>query len=140
MAAAVADFRPASELDDKIKKEGREGLSLELAPTGDVLTGLAEKRRSGQVLVGFAAEHGDGGVGRARDKLLRKRLDAVVLNDISRGDIGFDAADNEVTIVTAADEHPVPLAPKEDVARAIPDQVEAIRAGGAAQSEEVKPA
>jgi phosphopantothenoylcysteine decarboxylase/phosphopantothenate--cysteine ligase len=140
MAAAVADFRPASELGDKIQKEGREGLSLELTPTSDVLAALAEKRRSGQVLVGFAAEHGDGGADRAREKLRRKRLDAVVLNDISRGDIGFDAADNEVTIVTAGDEHPVPLAPKEDVARAILDQVEAIRAGGATESEEVSPA
>src|SRR4051794_6882470 len=81
MVAAVADFRPAAGgLDEKIKKEGRGGLSLDLAPTTDVLATLSEKRRPGQVLVGFAAEHGDGAVERAREKLERKRLDAVVVN------------------------------------------------------------
>ena len=60
--------------------------------------------RPGQTLVGFAAEHGEGGVERARAKLERKGLDAVVVNDISRADIGFDAGENEVTIVTAAGE------------------------------------
>ena len=69
MVAAVADFKPAGALDDKIRKEGRERLSLELAPTTDVLAALSEKRRPGQVLVGFAAEHGGGAVERARGKL-----------------------------------------------------------------------
>jgi phosphopantothenoylcysteine decarboxylase/phosphopantothenate--cysteine ligase len=140
MAAAVADFRPAEGVDDKIKKDGRDGLSLELAPTNDVLAMLSDKRRSGQVLVGFAAEHGDGAVGNARDKLERKRLDAVVVNDISRPGIGFDATDNEVTIVTRSGERAVPRAAKEEVARAIIDQVEALRTGGTPASEEVSPA
>ena len=140
MAAAVADFRPAEELDDKIKKEGRDGLSLELAPTNDVLATLSQKRRPGQVLVGFAAEHGDGAVERAREKLTRKGLDAVVVNDISEQGIGFDASDNEVTILTRAGDHEVERAPKEQVARAILDQVEALRAGGPTESEEVSPA
>ena len=54
-------------------------------------------------MIGFAAEHGQGGVERARHKLERKALDAVIVNDISRTDIGFDSADNEVMIVTSTD-------------------------------------
>jgi phosphopantothenoylcysteine decarboxylase / phosphopantothenate---cysteine ligase len=134
MAAAVADFRPATELDDKITKTGREGIALELEPTEDVLATLAAERAAGQILVGFAAEHGQGAVERGRGKLERKRLDAVVVNDISRAEIGFDAADNEVTIVTAKGELHVPLGSKEDVAAAILDEVGALRATSAGRS------
>jgi phosphopantothenoylcysteine decarboxylase/phosphopantothenate--cysteine ligase len=124
----VADFRPAAPEPSKISKDGRDELSLSLEPTPDVLAALSERRRAGQVLVGFAAEHGEGGLERARGKLERKRLDAVVVNDISRADIGFDAGDNEVTIVTAAGDRSVPRAPKPQVAAAIVDAVEALRA------------
>jgi phosphopantothenoylcysteine decarboxylase / phosphopantothenate---cysteine ligase len=127
MAAAVADFRPAEALADKIAKVGRDRLALELEPTEDVLTALADRRGPGQTLVGFAAEHGKGGVERGRDKLGRKGLDAVVVNDISRADIGFDAPDNEVTIVTAEEERHVPLRSKEAVAGAILDAVKDLR-------------
>jgi phosphopantothenoylcysteine decarboxylase/phosphopantothenate--cysteine ligase len=127
MAAAVADFRPAAPEMSKIKKDGRSGLTIELEPTTDVLTAVGERRRPGNVLVGFAAEHGDGAVERARGKLERKRLDAVVVNDISRSDIGFDVDSNEVVIVTAAGDEPVPFGPKEGVARAILDAVERLR-------------
>jgi phosphopantothenoylcysteine decarboxylase / phosphopantothenate---cysteine ligase len=127
MAAAVADFRPAEALDDKIVKSGRDGLALELEPTDDVLATLATERRDGQTLIGFAAEHGAGGVERGRAKLERKGLDAIVVNDISRADVGFDAADNEVTIVTAVGERHVPLGSKRAVAAAILDEVEALR-------------
>jgi phosphopantothenoylcysteine decarboxylase/phosphopantothenate--cysteine ligase len=82
------------------------------------------------VLVGFAAEHGEGGAERARGKLERKGLDAVVMNDISRADIGFDTGENEVTIVTAAGDQPVPMGPKPEVAAAILDAVEAMRGDG----------
>jgi len=128
MAAAVADFRPAHPQDTKIKKSGRGELELALEPTTDVLRSLSEARRGGQTLVGFAAEHGEGGLARARDKLESKALDAVVLNDISRADIGFDTEDNEVTIVTAAGDQPVPLGPKAAVASAILDCVDTLRA------------
>ena len=132
MAAAVADFRPAAPAAEKISKSGRDELSLSLEPTADVLAALSERRRPGQVLVGFAAEHGDGGVERARGKLERKRLDAVVVNDISRGDIGFDAGDNEVTILLArGEDRHVPLTSKAVVAGAVLDAVEALRAGSA---------
>ena len=85
MAAAVADYRPASARADKIKKtEAGETLALELERTDDVLSGLAAQRRPGQLLIGFAAESGDGALAYARDKLERKGLDAVVVNDVSR--------------------------------------------------------
>ena len=129
MAAAVADFRPRSPEESKIVKTGRDGLSIDLEPTTDVLAALSPLRRPGQTLVGFAAEHGQGGVERGRGKLERKGLDAVVVNDIARPDIGFDTTENEVTIVTAAGEQPVPLGPKEVVAAAILDAVERLRAG-----------
>ena len=128
MAAAVADFRPAAPVDDKIKKDGRDGLSIELEPTTDVLAALSAARRPGQTLVGFAAEHGEGAVERAREKLERKGLDAVVVNDIARPDIGFDAEHNEVSIVTASGVRHVPRAEKSVVAGAIVDWVENTRA------------
>jgi phosphopantothenoylcysteine decarboxylase / phosphopantothenate---cysteine ligase len=134
MAAAVGDFRPAASLEDKIAKTGLEGLTLELAPTEDVLARLAERRRPGQVLIGFAAEHGEGGVERGRDKLKRKGLDAVVVNDISGADIGFDAAENEVTIVTEGGERHVERGPKAAIAAAILDDVERLRTQAGAPS------
>jgi phosphopantothenoylcysteine decarboxylase / phosphopantothenate---cysteine ligase len=135
MAAAVADFRPAEAIEDKIAKSGRERLALELEPTEDVLTALAGERSAGQTLIGFAAEHGPGAVGRGRAKLERKGLDAVVVNDISRPEIGFDAPDNEVTIVTAGGERHVPLGSKQAVAAAILDEVEALRGGTVVRGE-----
>ncbi len=128
MAAAVADFRPSSAEDGKIEKAGREELALRLEPTEDVLAALASQRRAGQTLVGFAAEHGERALARAREKLERKRLDAVVVNDVSGEGMGFDAPDNEVTIVTAADEREIARASKPEVARSILDAVEDLRA------------
>jgi len=134
MAAAVADFRPAAPAAGKIKKSGRERLSLELEATPDVLGGLAGRRRDGQTLIGFAAEHGERAIERGREKLLAKGVDAVVVNDISRGDIGFDADANEVTILTAGanahiGERRVPRASKAAIAEAILETVEQLRAG-----------
>ncbi|HVW17157.1 MAG TPA: bifunctional phosphopantothenoylcysteine decarboxylase/phosphopantothenate synthase, partial [Solirubrobacteraceae bacterium] len=128
MAAAVADFRPAEPVPGKIKKDGLDRLALELEPTDDVVAGLAAGRREGQTIVGFAAEHGEGAVALGRGKLERKRLDAVVVNDVARSDIGFDSTSNEVTIVTAAGESPVARASKAEVARAVLDAVDGLRA------------
>src|SRR4051794_22758124 len=111
MAAAVADFRPAEAAEGKIGREG--ALELRLEPTKDVLAGLAAVRPEGQMVVGFAAEHGPEAIERARAKLGRKGLDLVVFNDVSRSDIGFDSAENEVTLVSAEGERQVPLASKE---------------------------
>jgi phosphopantothenoylcysteine decarboxylase / phosphopantothenate---cysteine ligase len=133
MAAAVADFRPAAPVAGKIKKTAADAPdAIALEPTPDVLSGLAAQRRAGQTLVGFAAEHGDGALAYARDKLERKRLDAVVVNDVSQPGIGFDAAENEVTIVTAAGERTVARAAKHAVADAILDEVTRLRTTPAA--------
>jgi phosphopantothenoylcysteine decarboxylase/phosphopantothenate--cysteine ligase len=133
MSAAVADFRPASAHEGKLKKTDRDELALVLERTDDVLTGLASTRRPGQTLVGFAAEHGAGAVEYGRDKLTRKGLDAVVVNDVSQPGIGFDATDNEVTIVTAAGDEAVPRGTKAEVARAILATVDRLRGEDLAQ-------
>jgi phosphopantothenoylcysteine decarboxylase/phosphopantothenate--cysteine ligase len=130
MAAAVADFRPAQPSETKLKKSGRERLTVELEPTTDILAALAAARRPDQTVVGFAAEHGEGALAHAREKLERKRLDAVVLNDVSRPGIGFDAPDNEVLILSHAGEHPVARGPKAAIAGAVLDHVESLRSQG----------
>jgi phosphopantothenoylcysteine decarboxylase / phosphopantothenate---cysteine ligase len=124
MAAAVADYRPDAEHAGKLKKDetGME-LALRLVRTTDVLATLAARRRPGQLLVGFAAEHGEGAVAYGREKLARKDLDAVVVNDIGAPGIGFDTPQNEVTIVTPDAERHVPRASKAEVAIAILDAV-----------------
>jgi phosphopantothenoylcysteine decarboxylase / phosphopantothenate---cysteine ligase len=127
MAAAVADFRPSAPEPGKLAKSGREQLTIELEPTVDVLATLAAERRPDQTLVGFAAEHGAGALGRGRGKLGRKGLQALVVNDVARDDIGFDSDYNEVTIVTASLERHVPRGTKEAVAAAVLDEVEALR-------------
>jgi phosphopantothenoylcysteine decarboxylase / phosphopantothenate---cysteine ligase len=128
MAAAVADYRPRQAEHEKIVREDADELELRLEATPDIVAALAAERRTDQTLVGFAAEHGGDPVTRAREKLGRKGLDAVVLNDVSRPDIGFESAENEVTIVERDGATEVPLAGKEDVADAILDRVEALRA------------
>ena len=130
MAAAVADFRPRSAEAGKIGRAGRDGLSVELEPTEDVLAALGRVRRAEQTLVGFAAEHGAGAEERARAKLERKGLDLLVLNDVSVEGIGFAADDNEVTVLSPDDAVRVARAPKADVARAVWDAVEAARKRG----------
>jgi phosphopantothenoylcysteine decarboxylase / phosphopantothenate---cysteine ligase len=133
MAAAVADFRPAAPVAGKVKKRERGGegsLTLQLEPTDDVLASLASMRRDGQTLVGFAAEHGEDGLPQARLKLREKRLDAIVLNDVSRSDIGFGAEQNEVVVVTGGWERAIPKARKRAVAEAILDAVGSLRGGG----------
>ena len=131
MAAAVADFRPATERQGKIVREdgdGGRGLQLDLVPTEDVLAGLAARRRDGQLLVGFAAEHGGDFVARARGKLEAKGVDAIVVNDVSDASIGFEADENEVTMVFAGDETPVARGSKAEVAESILDGLIRLRA------------
>ncbi len=132
MAAAVADFRPGAPLADKLKKTDPPSAPppLELELTEDIIATLAAHKRHGQMLVGFAAEHGERAVEYGQEKLRRKGLDAVVVNDISKPGVGFDAAENEVTIVTAdGNKHGVPRASKREVAGAVLDEVERLLAG-----------
>lgn len=97
MAAAVADFRPKNPFGGKLKKAGREGLVLELERTVDILLALGEKKRADQVLVGFAAES-ENLEENALKKLVNKKLDFIVANDVSAADRGFECATNQVTI------------------------------------------
>lgn len=128
MAAAVADFRPANVAQTKLKKD--QGMPLiELEPTPDVLSSLATRRAPGQLLVGFAAEHGRRAVDSGRDKLSRKGLDAIVVNDIAKPGIGFDTDQNEVNILTAENRvRHVAQASKQQIAAAVLDEVERLRA------------
>jgi phosphopantothenoylcysteine decarboxylase / phosphopantothenate---cysteine ligase len=124
MAAAVADYRPAAPHGGKLKKDATgEVLDLRLERTRDVLASLAARRRDGQVLVGFAAEHGEEALAYGRAKRERKGLDAVVVNDVGAPGIGFDAPDNEVVIVLDSEERHVARSSKLEVARVILDTV-----------------
>lgn len=123
MAAAVADYRPALALAAKRPKNA-DAWTVELEPTSDVLAVLGASRRDGQLLVGFAAEHGEQGLARAGEKRARKHADLFVYNDISRSDIGFDATENEVTLVSAAGERSLAKASKDEIAAGILDEVE----------------
>jgi len=126
MAAAVADFRPAAR-EGKLMREGGGGLDLRLEPTEDVLARLSTARTEAQTLIGFAAEHGAAAIERARAKLERKRVDAIVFNDVSRPEIGFDSDLNEVTILDRGGEAEISIASKDAVAEAILDRVAALR-------------
>ena len=123
MAAAVADYRPLAALSTKRPKD-REGWTLELEPTTDVLAALGARGRPGRLLVGFAADHGEQGLERARMKLANKKADLFVFNDVTRSDIGFESVDNEVTLVTAAGDRHVAKASKDEIAATILDEVE----------------
>ena len=123
MAAAVADYRPSTPSDGKRAKDGSTW-TVELEPTTDVLAAIGADRKSGQVLVGFAADAGERGLERAREKRLAKNADIFVFNDVSRSDIGFDAPDNEVVVVSREGERLIEKAPKRVVASAVLDEVE----------------
>jgi phosphopantothenoylcysteine decarboxylase/phosphopantothenate--cysteine ligase len=121
MAAAVADFRPVDTTDGK--RPRTDAWDLQLEPTEDVLAGIARERRPGQVIVGFAAEHGED-VERARAKRERKGVDLIILNDISQPGQGFDAEENAVVLVGATSEVAVGPIAKAQVAKAVLDRVE----------------
>jgi phosphopantothenoylcysteine decarboxylase / phosphopantothenate---cysteine ligase len=128
MAAAVADYRPVETHADKRPKD-TEHWTVDLEPTQDVLAELGRRRLNGQVLVGFAADYGEPGLERARGKLRAKAVDLIVYNDVSQDDVGFDAPDNEVVIVSAKGERAVSKAPKAAIAAAILDEVEGLLRG-----------
>jgi phosphopantothenoylcysteine decarboxylase/phosphopantothenate--cysteine ligase len=122
MAAAVADYRPADPQETKRPKDS-DAWSVTLEPTEDVLAELGRRRRNGQVLVGFAADEGEAGLERAREKLRRKNGTVFVFNDVSRSDIGFDADQNEVVVVSASGDRVISKRDKRAVAAAILDEV-----------------
>jgi phosphopantothenoylcysteine decarboxylase/phosphopantothenate--cysteine ligase len=124
MAAAIADYRPANAEEGKRPKDD-EPWTVTLEPTADVLRELGSRRTNGQLLVGFAADEGGRGLERAREKLANKKADLIVFNDVGRDDIGFDAGENEVVLVSAQGERRIEKAPKERIAAAILDEVAA---------------
>jgi phosphopantothenoylcysteine decarboxylase/phosphopantothenate--cysteine ligase len=123
LAAAVADYRPVAAVAGK-RPKGDEVWTVELEATDDIARALGERKQPGQVLVAFGAEHGEDGLARKRGMLDSKNADLVVFNDIGRADIGFDAQENEVVLVTRDGEHRVPKATKAAIAVHILDAVE----------------
>jgi len=119
MAAAVGDYHVVERAESKVEK--REEWRLTLRPNADILATIAP-RKEGRTLVGFAAETGSGRE-RAREKRRAKGLDMIILNDVSRSDIGFGADNNEVTLITHGGEVEILKADKESVANGILDSL-----------------
>jgi phosphopantothenoylcysteine decarboxylase/phosphopantothenate--cysteine ligase len=126
-AAAVSDYRAKKQSQSKIKKSEAE-LELKLERTPDILREVAHSRRNGQLIVGFAAETDDL-LTNAREKLIAKDLDAVVANDVSREDSGFDAENNAIVILVRDQTEPIqlPLMSKLAAAHRILDEVVKMR-------------
>jgi phosphopantothenoylcysteine decarboxylase/phosphopantothenate--cysteine ligase len=121
--AAVSDYRPKSAAGQKIKRKGP--MTLELEATPDILKDLSRKKNN-QIIVGFAAET-ENALENARQKLVSKDLDAIVVNDVSREGVGFDSDRNAVTIITHDDVVEVPETTKWEVAQRVLDQVVLLR-------------
>ena len=130
MAAAVADYRSARTAEGKIDTSDAPSLTLELERTTDILRELSELRGS-QILVGFAAEHGENGLERARAKRARKDVDLLVHNDVSIAGIGFGADENAITIIGDGPDVSVPRTSKRECAERILDAVAVLRSGRA---------
>jgi phosphopantothenoylcysteine decarboxylase/phosphopantothenate--cysteine ligase len=128
--AAVADYKPKAQAEQKIKRKGP--LTLELEPTSDILAELSRKKRS-QLIVGFAAET-ENVLENARKKLATKALDAIVVNDVSREGVGFDSDRNAVTIIMHDEVVEVPETSKQEVAQRVLDQVVRLRKRAPVQS------
>lgn len=124
-AAAVADFKPAERKAQKIKKT-QEQMQIELIRNPDILRQLGQRRRAGQILVGFAAES-ENHVREGLRKLLAKNVDLMVVNDILGAQTGFDVATNQVTLIDRSDSTVLPLLTKEETADRIWDKVLTLR-------------
>jgi len=122
-AAAVADYRPKAASGQKIKRKGP--MTLELEATADILKELSAKKSS-QIVVGFAAET-ENVLENARQKLVSKNLDAIVVNDVSREGVGFDSDRNAVTIISHDSVIEIPETTKWEVAQGVLDQVVRLR-------------
>lgn len=123
-AAAVADYRPMIQAEQKLKRTGP--LTLELEPTEDILAEVVQRRHDGMLVIGFAAET-ENAIAHGRDKLLRKGADAIVLNDVSREGIGFDSDRNAVTFLTLQTSIDLPEMGKRELADRILEEVMALR-------------
>jgi phosphopantothenoylcysteine decarboxylase/phosphopantothenate--cysteine ligase len=124
-AAAIADYRPVERADQKIKKS-QDSITLTLERTPDVLSQVAASRTNGMLVVGFAAET-ENVLANAREKLRSKKLDAIVANDVTREDAGFDSPTNAITIITKDNTLELPLMSKTEAADRILDVIVSLR-------------
>jgi len=124
-AAAIADYRPAERADQKIKKS-QDSITLTLERTPDVLAQVAASRTNGMLVIGFAAET-ENVLANAREKLRSKKLDAIIANDVTRKDAGFDSATNAITIITKDNTLELPLMSKTEAADRILDLIVSLR-------------
>ena len=127
-AAAVADYRPRSVEDFKIKKSNQEVLTLELEKTPDILSNVSKNRHENLLVVGFAAETNDV-VNYAKSKMEKKNLDLVVANDITKKGAGFNTDTNIATILTKNSKEKIKLSlmPKREMADIILDEITKLR-------------
>jgi len=123
-SAAVADYRPSMIADQKLKRTGP--MTIEFLPTEDILAEVVRRRRPGQLIVGFAAET-ENQLENGRAKLLRKGVDAIVVNDVSREGVGFDSDSNGATFLTATTAQDLPEMSKRKLADRILDEVVGLR-------------
>jgi phosphopantothenoylcysteine decarboxylase/phosphopantothenate--cysteine ligase len=123
-AAAVADYRPVYVSDQKLKRTGP--MTIELAPTEDILAEVVRRRRPGQLIIGFAAETHDK-MENGRAKLLRKGADAIVVNAVTGDGVGIEADSNAATFLTLSTSIELPLMSKRSLADRILDEVLALR-------------
>ena len=130
-AAAVADYAPANAADAKIKKDGRDVMTLELKKTPDILSEVSRRRHDGLLVVGFAAETNDV-VEYARSKMEKKGLDLVVANDITKEGAGFEVDTNIATIISRDNETELPIMSKSELADRILDVISSLRKKSAA--------
>jgi len=124
-AAAIADYRPVQRAEQKIKKSN-DSITLTLERTPDVLSQVAASRTNGMLVIGFAAET-ENVVENAKEKLRTKKLDAIVANDVTRPDSGFDSATNAITIITREDDIAFPVLTKREAADRILDVIVQLR-------------
>jgi len=130
MAAAVSDYRAKNVAGQKMKREGAQVVSLELAGTVDILHEVVGRRRDGTLVVGFAAET-ENVVSNGRAKLERKGVDAVVVNDVSKNGIGFDSEMNAGSFLTKDGAVEFPVMSKTEMAERILDEVLKLRGDAA---------
>ncbi len=128
-AAAVADYRPETVQDNKIKKQSGKPLTLKLTENPDVAQAVAESRKPGQILVGFAAET-DHVTEHAREKLKKKKLDLIVANDVTKAGAGFNSDTNIASLITRSGIQDYPMMPKRELADIILDEIGKARENG----------
>jgi len=123
-AAAVADYKPVNVSDHKLKRTGP--MTIELAPTEDILAEVVRRRRPGQLIIGFAAET-ENRMENGRAKLLRKGADAIVVNTVTGDGVGIEADFNAATFLTLSTAIELPEMPKRNLADRILDEILALR-------------